>query len=112
MNSKTILTFFIVTLLSNKCLSVESSKSRLLKHLLNNKADKHDHDHGDLPNYDWFIKQIFERYSDETYNFSSISQADFEDIMDKLNIEYHDHDHDHMHPLAKLKSDNYSLVSN
>ncbi|RNA36203.1 zinc transporter ZIP4 [Brachionus plicatilis] len=74
--------------------------------------------HESLPDKNWFLDQIFLKYSNESSNF--ISQSDFKEIIQNLNINYHDHDdhdhnghdhedHDHYHSLAKSKSENFSI---
>ncbi|RNA20777.1 zinc transporter ZIP4 [Brachionus plicatilis] len=71
----------------------------------------HEHLHQGLPDKSWFLDQIFELYSNQT----TITQNNFKDIIQKLNIDYHDHDehdhndHDHYRSLLKSKSDNLSL---
>lgn len=99
---------FIIAILGNQAYIISAIKSTLLQNLSHFKSDI-DHLHEGLPDKTWFLEQIFFKYSNQ--NTSFITQNDFKDIVEKLNINYHDHDdHDHVHSLEKSKSNNFSIV--
>lgn len=110
-----VLAIIILTILGNRSNNLSALR-------LNFYADTdHEHLHQGLPDKSWFIDQIFSLYSNQSSNF--ISQKDFKDIIERLNIDYHDHhdheheehdhiDHDHFSSLSRSKSDNFSLVCN
>ncbi|CAF0931019.1 unnamed protein product [Brachionus calyciflorus] len=112
MNSKFIC-FWLLLICSNFSYLLSENNSNLTS------VDDHEHElHTDLPDPIWFTDQIFAKYSNESFNYTTISQADFEDIMEKLKIKIddhendshqeEDHDHDHDHRIATVKSESFS----
>ena len=60
------------------------------------------HDHKHLPEPDFFINKIFQKYSNETLNYSLISFSDFESIYTGLAIHADEHDHGHEHRIIRI----------